>query len=111
MLLCFLALSLSLISPGLAQSQSSSNLPTSSEINDLAAALVAASSEEEQERLLAAKKNLTNNSLLVALKAQADPLVKKGDYAQALRISQLAARIAERIGDRRGLGEALNSLG
>jgi len=79
--LCFLALSLGLISSGLAQSQSVPNPPTSSEINDLAAALVAAASEEEQERLLAAKKNLTNNSLLVALKALADPLIDKGDYA------------------------------
>jgi len=109
--LCSLALSLGMISSGLAQSQSVPNPPTSSEISDLAAALVAAASEEEQERLLAAKKNLTNNSLLVELKTIADPLIEKGDYAQALRISQLAALIAERIGERRGLGEALNSLG
>jgi CHAT domain-containing protein/Tfp pilus assembly protein PilF len=111
MSLCFLALSLCLISPDAAQSQSVPNPPTSSEINDLAAALVAAVSEEEQERLLAAKKNLTNNSLLVALKAQADALVQKGDYVQALKISQLVVRIAERIGDRAGIGIALNDLG
>ena len=44
--LCFLALSLSLISPGLVQSQSVPNPPISSEINDLAAALVSATSWE-----------------------------------------------------------------
>src|SRR5687767_2863660 len=87
------------------------NPPTLSEVNDLAAALVAAAGEEDQERLLARKKDLVNNALLAALKAIADPLFKKGDYAQALRISQLAARIAERIGDRVGLGNVLIDLG
>ena len=65
--LIFLALSLSLISPGLVQSQSISNPPNSSEINDLAAELVRAASEEEQERLLAQKNKLMNSSLLAAL--------------------------------------------
>src|SRR5215475_9535894 len=99
--LCLLALSLSLINPGLAQWQSVPNPSTSSEINDLAAALVRATSEEELERLLARNSALMNSSLLAALKALADPLIKngeKGDYAQALRISQLAVRIAEKIG-------------
>jgi CHAT domain-containing protein/Tfp pilus assembly protein PilF len=94
-----------------AQTQSVPNPPTLSEVNDLATALVAAAGEEEQERLLARKKDLVNSALLAALKAIADPLFKKGDYAQALRISQLAARIAERIGDRVGLGNALIDLG
>jgi tetratricopeptide (TPR) repeat protein len=101
---------LGLISPGLAQSQSTPNPSTSSEINDLAAALVRAASEEEQERLLAMIPVLMNGSLIAALKALAKPSIKKGDYAQALRISQLAARVAERIGDRVGLGNALIDL-
>jgi CHAT domain-containing protein/tetratricopeptide (TPR) repeat protein len=109
--LCFLFFSLSLISPGLAQTQSVPNPSTSSEINDLAAALVAAASEEEQERLLARKPGLMNSSLLAELKALADPLIKKGDYARALIISHLAVRIAERIGDRTELGNALIYLG
>src|SRR5262245_18521191 len=109
--LCFLALILGQISSGLAQSQSTPNPPTSSEINDLAAALVRAASEEEQERLLAIKPGLMNSSLLTALKAFVNPLIKKGDYVQALRISQLAARVAERIRDRVGLGNALYDLG
>jgi len=109
--LCLLALSHNLISPAMAQSQSFPSPPASSEVNGLAAALVSAVSEEEQERLLARKPELMNGSLLTALKALADPLVQKGDYAEALRISQLAIRIAERVGDRVGLGDALNNLG
>jgi CHAT domain-containing protein/Tfp pilus assembly protein PilF len=109
--LCFLALSLGLISPGLAQSQSVPNPPNSSEINDLAAALVSATSEEEQERLLARNSVLMNSSLLAALKALADPYVKKGDYSHGQRISQIAVGIAEKIGDQVGLGNALSDLG
>src|SRR5262245_24703027 len=109
--LCFLALSLGLISPGLVQSQSVPNPPNSSEINDLAAALVRAASEQEQERLLARNPGLMNSSLLAALKTIAKPLIKKGDYAQALGISQLAARVAERIGDPVEMGNALCDLG
>ncbi|HKQ79401.1 MAG TPA: CHAT domain-containing tetratricopeptide repeat protein [Blastocatellia bacterium] len=105
-----LALSLSLINPTLAQSQSAPNPPNLTEVNDLAVALVAAA-EDEQERLLARNNSLANNSLLAALKALANPFVQKGDYAQAIRISQLVVRIAERIGDRVGLGNALCDLG
>jgi CHAT domain-containing protein/tetratricopeptide (TPR) repeat protein len=111
MSLCFLALSLSFVSSAWAQTQSVPDPPASSEVNELAAALVGAASEEEQERLLARKNNLMNSSLLAALKTLANPIVQKGDYAQGLRISQLAVRIAERIGDRVGLGNALNGLG
>src|SRR5262245_29984826 len=108
--LCLLALSL-IFSLSLAQTQSIPNPPTLSEVNELAAALVAVASDEEQERLLTQKKDLVNSALLAALKALADPLFKKGDYDQALRISQLTARIAERIGDRVGLGNTLIDLG
>jgi len=52
-----------------------------------------------------------NSSLLAALKALADPFSLKGDYAQALRISQLAVRIAEKIEDQVGMGNALSDLG
>jgi CHAT domain-containing protein/tetratricopeptide (TPR) repeat protein len=79
--------------------------------NALAEALVKATTEEEQELLLAQKQELMNSSLLTALKKLADPLTEKGDYPQALRIYQLAARIAERIGDRKWLGTALADVG
>src|SRR5262245_34515675 len=109
--LCLMALGLSLINPALAQTQSVPNPPALSEVNDLVAALAGAASEEEQERLLARKPGLMNSSLLAALKPLADPLARKGDLAQKLRISQLAVRIAERIGDRVALGNALCDLG
>ena len=111
--LCLLTLSLSLnlIRPVPAQSQSVPNPPASSEVNDLAASLVSAASEEEQERLLAGKKELMNGSLLAALRELANPFTRKGDYAEAVRISQLKVRIAERIGDRVELGNAWCDLG
>src|SRR5262245_52968769 len=109
--LCILALGLSLINPALAQTQSVPNPPISSEVNDLVAALLSAKSEEEQEQLLARKPDLMNSSLLAALMSLADPLARKVDFAQAPRISRLAVRIAERIGDRVGLGNALCELG
>jgi CHAT domain-containing protein/tetratricopeptide (TPR) repeat protein len=108
---CLLALSLSLISPALAQPQSVPNPPISLEVKDLSVALVRAASDEEQERLLAQKHELMNTSLLVALKELASPLIQKGDYAEAQRIAKIAVRIAERIGDRVGLGNALYDLG
>jgi CHAT domain len=56
--LCFLALSLGLISPRPAQSQSTPNPPTSSEINDLAKELADAMSEEEQYLMLSFHRRL-----------------------------------------------------
>ena len=90
-------LSLSLITPALGQ--------------DLAAKLVSLKTEAEQEQLLAQKPELVNGALLVALKALADPLVQKGDYNEALRISQLALRIAEHLGDRAAVANALCDVG
>ena len=107
---CLLAFSLS-SNLASAQTKSVPNPPTLSEVNDLAAGLAGAASEEEQERLLARKKDLMNSALPAALKGLATSFVKKGDYAEALRIYQLAVRIAERIGDRKGTGDALDGLG
>jgi len=112
--LCFLALSLSLINSVLAQSAPPSSAPRSAQspaVNDLASALSKAASEEEQEQLLAREKALVNSSLLAALKDLTRAQINKGDNVQALRIAQLAARIAERIEDRRGLGNALFDIG
>src|SRR5262249_605936 len=80
-------------------------------VNDLAAALERAASEQEQEQLLAQEKELVDSSLVSALRELASPRIQNRDYAQALIISQLAARIAERVGDRMGLGNALCDLG
>ncbi len=74
-------------------------------------ALVRVKSEAEREQLLTRKEDSKNTELLVALKTLADPLVKKGDYNEAERISQLAVRIAEKTGDRLQLGIALYEVG
>jgi len=109
--LCLLILGLSLITPALAQLQAVPPSSASSEVKDLAVALVRIKAEAEQEQLLTRKHDLKNAELLVALKALADPLVQKGEYNEALRISQLAVRIAEGMGDRFQLGMALYEVG
>lgn len=85
--------------------------PLSSAETALAEALVKAVTEEEQERLLAQEKERMNSSLLAALKKLADPYINKGEYAQSLKIYQLAARIAARSGERRWLGSAMADVG
>jgi CHAT domain-containing protein len=109
---CLLALSLSLsfISPAMANSQSDQE-PPAPEVKELAAALAGTVSEDEQERLLASRQHLMNRALLDALKAISDPIYEKSDYPRALKICQLAVRIAERIGDKIGLGQALLDVG
>ena len=95
--LSLLILGLSLITPALAQSQSVANTNPSSEASELAVALVRTKSEAEQEQLLTRKEELRNAALLNALQGLAEPLVKKGDYPEALRISHLALRVAHDV--------------
>ena len=109
--LCLLALSLPVVGPALAQSQSVPKSPISSEVKELAAALVSAASEEEQDLLLERRKEMINRSLLDALMALASPKVQKGEFPEAVRISQLAVRIGEKIPDRVALANALLELG
>jgi CHAT domain-containing protein len=109
---CFVVvgLSLSFIRPAIAESQSVPEAPAA-EVKELAAALVGAASGDEQERLLESRKQLMNRALLDALKAISDPIYEKSDYPRALKICQLTVRIAERIGDKIGLGHALLDIG
>ncbi len=109
--LSLLSLSLNFIDPVFAQSQTVSNSPAASEVNELAAALTRAGSEDELKRLLVAEKGQTNGELLAALNARVAPLMQKGDYVEALRVSQLAARLAERSGERAALVDALHNMG
>jgi CHAT domain-containing protein/tetratricopeptide (TPR) repeat protein len=104
-------LCLSLISPALAQSQSVVTSSASSEVKDLAVALVRVKSQAEQQQLLTGNDYLKNAELLTALKRLVDPLVQKGDYDEALRISHLAVRIAEQMPERLKLGLALYDVG
>ena len=106
-----LALSLILIGSAPAQSQSAPNPNASSEVNELAAALVGAGSEQQEDRLLAQKKELVDGSLLAALKSLSESRVNKGEYTEAVRISRLAVRVAEKTGNRALLGNALCDLG
>ena len=109
--LSLVIVSFSLTALALGQSPTVSDPDVSPEVKDLAAALVQLKSEAEQDQLLGQKEQLRNEALLVALKALAVPFVQKGDYNEALRISRLAVRIAERIGDRMRLGLALYDVG
>jgi CHAT domain-containing protein/Tfp pilus assembly protein PilF len=111
-----LALSLSFVCSVCSQAQSPSSqatvaLSATPAIKNLAAALESAASEQEQEKLLAQEKDLVNSSLVAALDELAGPRIHKGDYTQALKTSQLAVRIAERIGDQIGQANALTRLG
>ncbi|HEX8191247.1 MAG TPA: CHAT domain-containing protein [Pyrinomonadaceae bacterium] len=109
--LWLLSLSLSLFGTAPARSQTVPGSAPSPEVVELAAALARAPSEQEQERLPWGKKGLTDGGLAAALNARAAPLMQKGDYVEALRISRLAARLAERGGDRPALGDALHNAG
>lgn len=109
--LSLLIFSLSFISSALGQSQTSSNTNVPAEVKDFAVALVRLKTEPEQAQLLSQQERLRNASLLVALKSLAEPLVQKGDYNEALRISHLALRIAEQIGDRPLLAATLCDVG
>ena len=104
-----LILSLSLITPTLAQSNATES--NSSDVKNLAVALVRTKSEPEQEQLLTRKDDLKNGELLVALKGLADPFVQRGEFNEALRISHLAVKVAEKTGDRMQLAVAMCDLG
>ena len=109
--LCSLSLCLSLVSPAHAQSLKVSDTNVKTEVHALAAALTRAGSEAEQERLLERSKGSANVALVAALKEMAEPLVQKGDYNEAVRISKVALRVAERSGDRARVGGALCDVG
>src|SRR6476660_3301713 len=107
--LCLLTL-VGLTNPVLGQSQSITQ-SASSVVNDRGVALVRDKSGEDRERLLAQKKDLMNASLLAALKDQANAQIQKGEYVEAQRISHIAVRIAQGMGDRPALAAALCDLG
>jgi CHAT domain-containing protein len=100
--LSLLIISLGLVTPVLGQA---------TDAKDFAVTLVRLKSEGEQDQLLSQKQELRNGALLAAFRTLADQLVLKGDYNEALRVSHLALRVAEKIGDRPLLGTALCDLG
>jgi CHAT domain-containing protein len=76
-----------------------------------ATSLIQAKSVAEQDALLTANKSLVNQDLLAALKTAASVVVRKGDYVEAQRISHIAVKAAEQLGDRLALANALCDLG
>lgn len=109
--LSLLIFSLSFITSALGQSQTISNGNASAEVKDFAVALVRLKSEPEQDQLLAQKEGPRGKALLEALKTLADQLLQKGDYNESVRVSHLAVRVAQKLGDRPLLGTALCDLG
>src|SRR3712207_5423804 len=97
--------------PAPARSQTVRVSHTPPEAKELAASLVRAGSKDEQESLLASVGGSHEGALLDALKKLAEPLVQKGDYDEAIRVSKLAVRVAERGGDPLRLANALCDLG
>ena len=78
---------------------------------ELATKLVAAKSQEERDALTAADKELVTAELWKALTTQAARQFNLSNYPQALTINQLSLSIAERIGDKEGIGQALSDIG
>ncbi len=78
---------------------------------DLATALMAAKANAERDALLATEKELMTAELWKALTRQGARQYLLSNYPQALMIDQLSLSVAERIGDKVGIGQALNDIG
>jgi CHAT domain-containing protein/Tfp pilus assembly protein PilF/ketosteroid isomerase-like protein len=78
---------------------------------ELAAALVAAKTDAEQQALLAAEKELITAELQKALMAKGNSFFDRGSYAQAMSIFQVTLKIAEQLGDKKGIATLLRSIG
>ena len=78
---------------------------------ELAAGLVSAKTKQQRAALLAKERELVTVKLRQALIAEGDQLKLKGDYPHAVTVYGIAQTVAERIGDKPGIVEALNSLG
>ncbi|CAN5796701.1 tetratricopeptide repeat protein [soil metagenome] len=79
-------------------------------MEDLAAALVAAKTEEERNLLLAQEKELVTEELLRAFVGRGKRFENQGNYAQALAAYALAQNVAQKIGNKVELANALNSI-
>ena len=82
-----------------------------STVEQLATALAAAGTESESGTLLAAKKELVTAELGKKLVKQGNGLVWHANHAEALRLYQLALRVAEQISDQAGIADALEGIG
>ncbi len=78
---------------------------------DLAAALALLKTDVERSALLTAEKELVTEKLVRELNRQGNRLRLQGKYPEALARFHLAQNIAEQIGDRAGIADALNNIG
>ena len=85
--------------------------PAPTKFDELAAQLLAARTDGERESLLAENVGLLTKELRRALITRANRFYYQGDSAQALKANLLAQTIAERSGDRAGVGAALTNVG
>jgi CHAT domain-containing protein/tetratricopeptide (TPR) repeat protein len=79
--------------------------------NDLAEALADAKTEAERARLLVEEKDLVTAELVGALNTYSRRLSDQGNTSKALASFNLAIGLGEQIGDRNGIGDALNDIG
>lgn len=85
--------------------------PTNEAAEKLAAALVAAPTETERASLWAAQADALTPALAQALLALGRKAAEQQALAKALLCFQLAERVADRNGDRKTAGQALNNQG
>ena len=78
---------------------------------DLAAALVLLKTEAERSALLTAEKELITETLVQEISRQGNSLLSRGNYPEALAQFRLMQNIAEQIGDKVGIPQALNNIG
>jgi CHAT domain-containing protein/tetratricopeptide (TPR) repeat protein len=78
---------------------------------DLALALIEARTNEQRQALLSAEQELISVELWKALIRQGTLQFQQSNYDQALTNVQLALSIAERIGDKEGIAQALSDMG
>jgi CHAT domain-containing protein/Tfp pilus assembly protein PilF len=78
---------------------------------ELAARLIAAKSQDERTTLLASDNELLTVELRKTLLQQNRALIRKGSYAQALAVFELAERISEQINDTAGLAQVSIGVG
>lgn len=82
-----------------------------SQVEDFATLLITTKTPEERSNLLASKKDLLTPDLRRSLIRQGNIHLMAGQYSSAKDIYTLATNIAEQIGDREGIAEALLDTG
>jgi CHAT domain-containing protein len=77
---------------------------------ELAAAFISAKTEGERDALLEGEKDLITPELWKGLIREGKRQYSQSNFKQALRIDELAKFIAEQIGDKEGIAQALNDM-